>query len=374
MLIMWKQTIIILLTVIFCVSFTEAITNLHLVEQSSIEARTYFEEGVRQVKRRNYRGAIRAFRSTVQYDPKLAEAYLNIGACYERLNLIEKGIPYFEKALSVDSNNPRLHYLYGAALGRNNKLSACISHLERAVYLEPDNPDYLYNLGVGYVSVTQYANAAICFEQVTGIVSNNGIVWYNLGLAKYRMYHTNEAVEAWKQVEIDSPVAAEAQYHLALAAFNNNDDKTAMETIKMATALKQNMPEAEHLKARILRRSGQYNKAISLLEKIHLQQTDNILDVERELAEFYIEWAKAAVANKEYKTALNYFRQSGRYAPSDADIQIYIAQTALQANEYVVVNEALERALRYAKTPEQEKKINEIKKELVIKREKTNER
>jgi len=334
----------------------------NLFQQSSIQAQTYFREGIRQVKRQNYRSAIRSFRSAIQHDPNLGEAYLNLGACYERIDQFEKSKPYFEKAISVDNVNPRLVYLYGAALGRNNMRKEAVKYLEKAVYMDPRNPDYLYNLGVGYSSLTQYAYAATCFEQVTGIVSNNSVVWYNLGLARWFLSKTNEAVSAWEKVEFDSPVAAPALYYLALAAYSKDDNKTALSKLKMSLALSPDSVDAQYMKAVILGEQGKYNESIKLLEKIYLIKQRN--EIENELALLYNKWGEKAAEKKEYKTALDRFRQACSYQPKNPELQIKISKTAIKTGQYKLAEQALARARQLAETVQQEEAVNELRKEI----------
>jgi len=357
---MRTKATIILMIIFFAISLQAAPTNLF--QQSPIQAQTYFREGIKQVKRQNYRSAIRSFRSAVQHDPNLGEAYLNLGACYERIGQFEKSAPYFEKAISVDNSNPRLVYLYGVALGRNNKRKEAVKYLERAVYMEPENPDYLYNLGVGYSSLTQYAYAATCFEQVTGIVSNNSAVWYNLGLAQLYLFKTNEAVSAWENVEFDSPVAASALYYLALTAYAKGNYRTAMSKVKMSLALSPEHVDAQYMKAVLLGKEEKYNQAINLLEKIHLIKQGN--EIEKELSMLFFKWAQEDFRLKKYKTALYKFRQAGRYMPENPEIQINIAETAIKTGQYDVAKQALKRAQRTSVTEKQEEGIDELRKVL----------
>ncbi|MCK5852433.1 tetratricopeptide repeat protein [bacterium] len=354
------KTIIIVITIFGTVNLQAVPTNIF--QQSPIQAQTYFREGIRQVKRQNYRSAIRSFRSAVQHDPNLGEAYLNLGACYERIGQFENSIPYFEKAISVNDSNPRLVYLFGVALGRNNRRKEAVKYLERAVYMDPKNADYLYNLGVGYSSLTQYASAATCYEQVTGIISNNSAVWYNLGLAKLYLAKTNEAESAWEKVEIDSPVAAPALYYLGLMAYNRHDYKPAMSKVKMSLALNPNFVDAQYMKAILLGEEGKYNSGINLLEKVYLIKQGN--EIEKKIALLYAKWAETAVEQKEYKMALHRYRQAGTYMPEDPEIQINIAKAALKARKYDVATQTLDRAQRISMTEAHEEAINELRKKL----------
>ncbi len=318
-------------------------------------ARRYFSEGLAQVQERNYHQAIRSFRTATVYDDRLAEAYLNLGACYERLDQFAHGRQYYERALQLDADNPHLHYLYGTALARNGALAAAVPQLERAVYLAPGNVDYLYNLGVGYAALTQYAMSASCFEQVTGLVSNNNVVWYNLGVARLRIGQTNAAEQAFQQVELDAPIAAESHYQLGLLAYGRNDATGALRAAKMASALNPALWEADVLCAEAHQALKQYREASVLLERVYLLHATEELG--HKLAALYKMWGAEARAKGDYRVALDRYRQAVRFVPGDAEAHVAVAECAVAAGDAAGAREALERARRHARSVAQEERI-----------------
>jgi tetratricopeptide (TPR) repeat protein len=321
-------------------------------------AQVYFEEGLSQVQRENYHGAVNCFRSAIEYDPELAEAQFNLGACYDRLGQFAQARPYYQRALELDQANARLHHLYGMALMRQGLTDEGIAALEQAVYLAPRDIDCLYNLAVGYVAVTQYAMAAASFEQVTSVVPSNSVVWFNLGLAYLYLQRTNDACAAWEHVELDSPVAAEAYYRHGEVALARGDAERAMSDARMALALDPQMEAAQFLCAELHRRARAYRAAVDLLEQLHLRRPSP--GTERMLAETYCDWAAEAYAEEEYAQALDRYRQAARFTPTVAAIQIGIARSALGEGRRDVARAALERARLYAAAAADERAIVEI--------------
>lgn len=309
-------------------------------------ARRYFHEGLSCAHAGHYHQAIRSFRTATVYDGTLAEAYLNLGACYERLNQFNHGRQYYEKALELDKDNPQLHYMYGAALGRNGDVAGAVAHLERAVYLAPGNVDYLYNLGVAYAGVTQYLLAASCFEQVAGIASNNSVVWYNVGLARLRLGQTNAAEAAFERVELDAPVSAEALYHRAVLAYARGAYTTAVQRAKMAAAVNPALWEADVLRADAHAALGEYREACGVLERVYLLQATSALG--SKLAGFYKRWGDEARSNGQYRVALDRYRQAVRFVPTDAEAYLAAAACALAAGDVACTRAELERARRHA--------------------------
>jgi len=333
-------------------------TNAPYVAGSSVAAQAFFREGLGLVAKEDYTGAIKLFRSALKQEPRMAEACLNLGACYERLGQFGKGVPFYEQALSLEPKNAQFHYLFGTALARNGQLKRGVVLLERAAYLVPGNPDYLYNLGVGYAAATQFAMAATCFEEVTGIVSNSSVAWFNLGLARLKLNQTGDAARAWRQVDLDGPMAAEAQYHLAAIAAAADDTNTALECVGMALALKPDMAEAYRLMGTLQLRLGSFARAIAALEQLYLLNPTDTAACD--VAAAYCSWAAAAEERDEHRLALDRYRQAVRFTPVDPAVQLGVARNALAAGDQEVARAAVDRARKHARTRAQEEEVQAL--------------
>lgn len=324
-------------------------------------AAMYFSDGLDKVKKERYRAAIRAFNNALSHDSTMAEAYLNIGACYERIGEFHNGIPYYENALKHDSGNPRLYYLYGVALVQNGEKDKGVKMLEQAAYLAPDNTDYLYNLGVGYASVTQYHHAAQCFEQASARLSPvPGAVWYNLGLAELHCGNTNDARAAWDKVALDAPVAPQVYYWNAQLAYAEGAVTTALHNAKMALALNPELTEARALTAAIYQQQGAYQQAADILESIYRHTPTRAR--EAALAELYADWSDHEKAQGNIADALRYSQQAVRYAPTDSALWIQLGYVALTAEKAEIAKDARDKSLRFAHTSEAEKAAEALSK------------
>jgi tetratricopeptide (TPR) repeat protein len=324
----------------------------------ALAAQAHFRGGMEQVQRGNYSAAIRSFSSAVKLDPSMAEAYLNLGACFERQGDFKRGKPFYLKAISLEPANARLHYLYGTALIRNGFFADGLTRMERAVYLEPKNMDYLFNLGLGFSTATQFHHAASCFEEVASVVSNESIVWHYLGMTRFMLGQTNQAVAAWEHVEIDSPVAAETYYHLAAIEMSQGRVDSAIARTKLALKLNPGLANARELLAMLHRRKGNYREASNILEDMNLASPSARL--EDILASLYREWAEQTYTQQQYRVALDRFRQAGRFRPGSAEIQIGIARSALAIGELDKAKSALNRARRYASTDAEENAVKHL--------------
>ncbi len=285
---------------------------------------SYFKEGMQMVKKEQYGSAIKLFKEAIKRDKNRADIYLNLGACYERLNQFEVGEPIYQKALELAPSNTQFNFLFGKALVRNGKINKGITFLEKAVNLEPDNPNFLYALGVGYVAINRYDLSESTFIQAKNYAEKNSFIWYNLGLSQLHLGKTNEAYQTFRKIEIDSPIAAERYYHLANIDFQNKKFKTSLKNVKMSIALNPDFRKSKKLLARILICTGNYKEGVKMLEHLQKKYLDNILNFE--IADAYQKWAKKAMKDKNFNLALDKYKQALRFIPETEKIKIDIAE------------------------------------------------
>ncbi len=285
---------------------------------------SYFKEGLKMVKQEQYGSAIKLFNQAIKQNKNRADIYLNLGACYERLEQFDIGEPIYLKALKLDPSNAQFNFLFGKALVRNNKINRGVTFLEKAVDLDPDNPNFLYALGVGYVAINRYDLAEPTFIQAKNYAPKNCFIWHNLGLSQLRLGKTNEAYQTFKNIEIDSPVAASRYYQLANIDFQNKKLKDSLKNVKMAMALKPDSRESKKLFAEILICTKNYSEGIKIFEHLQKNYLNNFLNFE--IADAYQKWAEKELDDKKFKLALDKYKQALRFIPETEEIKKGIAE------------------------------------------------
>jgi tetratricopeptide (TPR) repeat protein len=127
------------------------------------------------VKMERYHLAIKAYQETLDFEPPQAATFCYIGECYERMDKLdqaekfyklsieedahfsdayvglgvvadlrgetEKGMPFLERALELESENVEFHLLFGAALKKLNRHKEADESYLQALALEKDNPE-----------------------------------------------------------------------------------------------------------------------------------------------------------------------------------------------------------------------------------------
>lgn len=70
--------------------------------QESAQSHAFFERGLRQLKNRNYQGAIAEFNQAIQLDPQFKEAYSGRGFAHLQLGQLPQALSNYQQILKID--------------------------------------------------------------------------------------------------------------------------------------------------------------------------------------------------------------------------------------------------------------------------------
>src|SRR5277367_6567491 len=112
------------------------------------------------------------YERVIALDPKMAEAYLNLG-----ILLLEKdpaaAVSPLKKAVELLPGQSRPRFLLGVAQERSHDLAAAVNSLESVSNLDPKNTETVAHLGNLYLLLQRPADAEIKFRQVLDAAPND---------------------------------------------------------------------------------------------------------------------------------------------------------------------------------------------------------
>lgn len=104
----------------------------------------YNELGIERLRKKDFLGAINAFKTALSYDPynksvrnNLAFAYNNYGFYLMKQGNLNLAIEKYEQAIQYDDTNPYIFYNLGQAYYKKQKLSLAKKYLRMAYKLDP---------------------------------------------------------------------------------------------------------------------------------------------------------------------------------------------------------------------------------------------
>ncbi|MBF4518450.1 tetratricopeptide repeat protein [Flavobacterium sp. ANB] len=179
-----------------CVVLKDKIASKDQLNDHSIssnkDAMDFYNLGIEEGKKENFKKAIEYYKKAVVFDPNFAFAYDNMGICYRRLEEYDLAIDSYEKSLKID----------------------------------PNGKMPLQNIAVAYAYKKNYKKAVKAYEKLAGIDANDPEVFYGIG-QMYALYLNdnekalNNMCQAYRlYVEQKSPYRTDAEKIIQLIYAN----------------------------------------------------------------------------------------------------------------------------------------------------------
>ena len=103
-----------------------------------------------QQKQDKFDQAIQTFFKVLEKKEKTAEAHFGLGFCFFRKHQLEESANHFQSAIGIDPLHLDAYINLGAVYEKQGKYPAAITILKMALRISPDNGRCHYNLGVAY--------------------------------------------------------------------------------------------------------------------------------------------------------------------------------------------------------------------------------
>lgn len=250
------------------------------------------------------------YEKAISLDPKMAEAYLNLGVLFiERDPAVS--IANLQKAVELLPSQSRPRYLLGVAQERDGDIAAATKSLEGAYSLDPKNPEPILHLANLYLRVHRPAEAEAKFRALLEKQPDNAPAM--LGVAAsldaqkkpdaadaYRTYLSKQSGDSEARARLIHLLVEQQQFDAALAELDRPG----------------NAPNAETWRLRADIQIGQkkWDDAIVTLNKA-IAQNPTEPELHGGLGRIYVEKRDFPSALKELKIAISLDQKSGQKNP-----------------------------------------------------------
>ena len=240
------------------------------------------------------------YEKAISLDPKMAEAYLNLGILLLPTNPAQAVAP-LKKAVDLLPSQSRPRNLLGTAQERSGDLKAAAESFEGAANLDPKDIDSLIHLGETYLKLGRSADAEKKFRAALDLDPKSPEALHGLAVS----------LEAQKK-----PDALDA-YRAYLAVVPQDD--------KARTRMLHLMVER-----------GQYDAAVAELQKSG--QASNVDQLKLK--------ADIEVGQKKYEEAIATLKQAVALAPNDAQLHGGLGRVYMETRDFPNAERELKAALQ----------------------------
>ncbi|MDY6804005.1 MAG: tetratricopeptide repeat protein [Cyanobacteriota bacterium] len=163
--------------------------------------------------------AIACYGKTIELNPKISQAYHNLGEIYsDRLDW-EKAITNYSKAVELNPEGVWSQYGLGKAFAWIGKWEEAITYYRQAGELKPETAVIYHSLGDALVKQKLLAEAINSYQKALEIQPETWVVYHKLGNALQEKGELEEAIASYYQTIQLKPDFVWSYYSLAEALF-----------------------------------------------------------------------------------------------------------------------------------------------------------
>jgi len=224
----------------------------------------YNNLGIAHFEQREYEKAAACYERALQINPSFCEAHNNRGNVLLKLNRAGEALAHYESAMA---SKPAL-VSHGNALQQLKLYGAAVESYERALTVEPDNPEALSNCASALLSLKRPEEALRLCERALQLKSDFPEGYNNLGGALRRLGRFAEATAAIEAALRLRPDYAAAYSNLANILLGNHQTREAVEYCDKAIALDPQLAEAYEQRGGALNKLGRPQEAVPSLIRL----------------------------------------------------------------------------------------------------------
>jgi tetratricopeptide (TPR) repeat protein len=150
----------------------------------------------------------------------------------------EEAIPFFKRAVAMDSSSIDAYNYLGNTYLKLNKNDDAIATFKKLVAVKPFDKDSAVSLGNAYAQAKKYADAEISYKKAAALAPNDNLAHYSLGQTYMLQNKLKEAETEFLKVTRISP--RDPNGYFALGQTYNKMEKydAAISNLKQAVTLK----------------------------------------------------------------------------------------------------------------------------------------
>ncbi|HLI35440.1 MAG TPA: tetratricopeptide repeat protein [Terriglobia bacterium] len=305
--------------------FHKALREFTLAEQEHpSDARTRNFRGIALARLGMAREAAAEYREAIRLDPRLTEAYRNLGFLEWSLGQPVQAKRVFQQALRVQPDDPLSHYYLGWIELNEGHYAEAFNDLKSSRLPWPRNPDFLLHAATGYVTLKRNKDALKVADEINQLPLNDAEL-VSLGSLYLDLHQQQKAQALFKHLAQQHPNDWWAAFDLARAEYLWGDSGEAVRRAASLTA-RYNRWEAWALLGIADAHLGQHEasaRAFRQAARLDPNHEERWLDLTREL-----------MAQSQYAEAVQAAQEGLRHNPASYTLRLRLGAAYLNGGRY----------------------------------------
>jgi tetratricopeptide (TPR) repeat protein len=297
------------------------------------DADALFEKAVRLHQAGDNLGAVSAYKSAIEKQPRRVAARSNLGAVYVRLGRFEDAIAQYQAALKIEPGNAAVRFNLALALYKTTRIREAAEELTRVTTVEPRNRNAVVLLADCQLQMGQYGQVVGLLSPREAELGDDRLFTYLLGTA---LIHQDDLTRGQRLIDrlLRDPNSAEAHLLLGAAYVEREDYRAALPEVQRAVELDPSLPTVHSLLGRVLMYVRRADDAAQAFRQ-ELERNPNDFDSNLQLGLF-------AQGENRLDEAMTYLERAGRLRPEEPSVLYGLARVHLAAERVEQARQALE--------------------------------
>jgi len=201
-----------------------------------------------------------------------AQDALQRGIQFHQSGQLGEAAGWYQKTLEIQPENTDALNNLGGVLQAQGKLDEAVACYNKAISIKPDSAEAHYNLGNTLKDQGKLDKAVAGYQKAVSIDPDFADAHHNLGYALQELGRLEEAVASYQEAVSVKPDLAEAYNNIGLLYEKTNDLVKAEKYIAKARSISPGAANIKYAQSVILRRKGQIDDAIQLLESVDVKK------------------------------------------------------------------------------------------------------
>lgn len=308
------------------------------LEPEKVTAQNHLLLGNKLLEQRQIKSAIACYRRAITLQPKLLEAYWQLGKILLGGGKYQVAIACYQQALKVDPQQAQSYFWLGNVYTQTKQWKAALECYQKAAQLEPDNADIQHNLGESLSQIEKWHDAIVAYQRAITINPNNSWSHNNLGNALLITEQWQKAASSFRQAIELKPDFVWSHYNLAEALVALEQWGEALSEYKVAQQLDPSLPQIKQKIGAILHQRSKESKkeALSFCQAQIKEDPDNVdlyhqaISLDRKNHQLYLGLGRALVKQRKLDEAISILQIGLAIQPQNLELASELGE-AIQA-------------------------------------------
>jgi O-antigen biosynthesis protein len=308
------------------------------LEPEKVTAQNHLLLGNKLVEQRQIKSAIACYRRAITLQPKLLEAYWQLGKILIGGGKYQVAIICYQQALKVDPKQAQSYFWLGNVYTQTQQWKAAFECYQKAGELEPNNADIHHNLGESLSQIEKWHDAIVAYQKAIAITPDNSWSHNNLGNALLKTEQWHQAANSFRRAIQLKPDFVWSHYNLAEALVALEQWDEALSEYQSAQRLEPNLPQIKQKIGAVLHRRSQESQkeASSFCQAQIKADPDNIelyhqaISLDRKNHQLYLGLGKALSKQGKLDEAISILQMGLAIQPQNLELASELSE-AIQA-------------------------------------------